>query len=98
MKFQVFENAPGGRAKCAAHAGYDSTAADVGWGGRLRRVCCLFDELAEEFISERSQVMNRLQEILDVRYGIVFVFQLVKNIEELQGFGLQCAVVSPVIG
>lgn len=91
MELEVSEYAPRGD-KGAGHAGQDLPAAEVPRTARLRRPCGLFDQLAVELITQRFELLTRLQDALDDGNRVSHSVQVLQGAEHLEGFVLQSRV------
>lgn len=93
MELEISEDAPG-RDEGAGHAGEDLPVAQVPGAAGLRRPRGLLDELAVELISQRFELLARLQDALDDGHRVSHTLQVLQRAEHLQGFVLQGCVAS----
>lgn len=93
MELEVSEDAPG-RNEGAGHAGQDLPAAQVPGAAGLRRPCRLLDQLAEELVPQRSELLAGLQDALDDGHRVGHALQVLQRAEHLERLFLQRRVTS----
>ncbi len=93
VKLEVSEDAPGWD-EGAGHAGQDLPAAEVPGAAGLRRPCRLLDQLAEELVPQRFELLAGLQDALDNGYWVGYALQVLQRAEHFEGFILQRRVAS----
>lgn len=93
MELEVSEDAPG-RDERAGHAGQDLPAAEVAGASGLRRPRGLLDQLAEELVPQRFELLAGLQDALDDGHRVGHALQVLQRAEHFEGFGLQRRVAS----
>lgn len=93
MELEVSEDAPG-RDEGAGHAGQDLPAAQVSGAAGLRRPHRLLDQLAEELVPQRSELLAGLQDALDDGHRVGHALQVLQRAEHLERFFLQRRVTS----
>lgn len=91
VEAEVLEDAAAGQ-EGAAQTREDLPAAQVARAARLRHFVGLLDELTVQLISQRPEVVPRLQDALDYGDGVRHGFQLLEGIEDLDGFILKGGV------
>lgn len=93
VELEVSEDAPG-RDEGAGHAGQDLPAAEVPGAARLRRPRRLLDQLAEELVPQRFELLAGLQDALDDGHRVGHALQVLQRAEHFEGFVLQRRVAS----
>lgn len=88
VELEVSEDAPG-RDEGAGHAGQDLPAAEVPGAAGLRRSRRLLDQLAEELVPQRFELLAGLQDALDDGHRVGHALQVLQRAEHFEGFVLQ---------
>lgn len=91
VELEVLEDAAA-RQEGAAQARQDLPAVQVARAARARHFVGLLDELAVQLVSQGPEVVPRLQDALDDGSGVRHGLQLLKRIEDLDGFVLKGGV------
>lgn len=88
MELEVLEDPAAGQ-EGAAQAGEDLPAAEVAHAARVRHLVGLLDELAVQLVSQRPEVVPRLEDALDDGNRVGHGLQLLEGVEYLDGFVLK---------
>lgn len=91
VKLEVAQDAAAGQ-EGAAHAGEQMPVGSVGGAVGVRHVIALFDQLTVDLVSQRPQVLARLQDPLHDGHGVRNRLHLLQGVEDLDGFVLQAGV------